>query len=237
MGDTMRFIIEYKKYLENIESSDDIYIYNEILKRCKYDKLAIKEGLIFSYPIDKTISIIKKKFPKFDIMLGDDGDIFIECQPPDKLSEYLPLITNLGYFISNVTLDGKNWCSDFDNEAKPIAFFIEPKYDLEVTNNFDKLYHVSPLKFKNKIQRIGLVPKSMNKISKHPDRIYLMNDITRANEFGSYLLLKGEPYCIWEIDVKCISAIYSDINMRDNGFYTLSNISFRCMKLIFEKNK
>ena len=57
---------------------------------------------------------------------------------------------------SNKQSDGKT-CSDlikeFDEKTKPIAFILEAKYDLEVLIP-DKLYHCSPLKYKDKILKI-----------------------------------------------------------------------------------
>jgi hypothetical protein len=64
MGNTFKFILEYKDYIDNIESSEkDNYIYNEILKRTKFGRLAIIEGLIHTYPSDKSINILKEDFP------------------------------------------------------------------------------------------------------------------------------------------------------------------------------
>lgn len=56
MGNIYKFLFEYQEYIKNIENSDnDKYIYNEILKRTKYGKIPISEGLIFTHPIDKSI--------------------------------------------------------------------------------------------------------------------------------------------------------------------------------------
>ena len=42
MGDTLKFIFEYNEYIKNIENSNnDEYIYNEILKRTKFNRLVI----------------------------------------------------------------------------------------------------------------------------------------------------------------------------------------------------
>ena len=36
----------------------------------------------------------------------------------------------------------------------------------------EKLYHISPSLYRNKILKIGLIPKSQNKMQSHPERIY-----------------------------------------------------------------
>jgi hypothetical protein len=62
MGNTLQFLFEYNEYIKNIENSNnDEYIYNEILKRTKFNHLVILEGLIKTHPIDKSINIFKKK--------------------------------------------------------------------------------------------------------------------------------------------------------------------------------
>ena len=54
MGDTLKFILEYGDYINDIENSKaDNYIYNEIQKRTKFGKLTLTEGLISTHPIVK----------------------------------------------------------------------------------------------------------------------------------------------------------------------------------------
>lgn len=129
MGDTFKFILEYKKYIDNIENSEeDNYIYNEILKRTKFGRLVIVEGLIHTHPIEKSVNIIKRRFPELIIEVGSDGEIYIENQYPQKLEKYLPIITNLGYFISLITFDGQEWIKEYNSDTKAIAFILENNY-------------------------------------------------------------------------------------------------------------
>ena len=133
MGNTFEFILEYRDYISNIEKGDkDDYIYDEILKRTKFGKLSILEGLIFTHPIDKSTNILKKRFFELEVEIEDEGGIYIEIKEPNKIGKYLPIITNLGYFISLYTLDGSNWLKDYNNDTEMIAFYLEPKYDLKV---------------------------------------------------------------------------------------------------------
>ena len=133
MGNTLQFLFEYNEYIKNIENSNnDEYIYNEILKRTKFNRLVIVEGLITTHPVDKSMNILKRRFGELLINKEPDGEIYIENQPPQELKKYLPLITNLGYSISKFTVDGQEWLKDYDNDTKPIAFILEAKYDYEV---------------------------------------------------------------------------------------------------------
>lgn len=244
MGDTLKFLFEYNEYIKNIENSNnDEYIYNEILKRTKFNRLVIVEGLIKTHPVDKSINILKRKFSELFINKEPDGEIYIENQPPQILKKYLPLITNLGYSISKLTIDGKEWLKDYNDMTKPIAFILEAKYDYEVDDIPEILYHTSPIRFKDKILKYGLVPRSGNKLSNHPDRIYLTDNVNKSFMFGDYLnndSVESEfyktGYCIYKIDGKSLSKLYSDVNLRDGGFYTTDNISPKNIKLIKEVN-
>jgi hypothetical protein len=235
MGNTFKFILEYKDYIDNIEDSEkDNYIYNEILKRTKFGRLAIVEGLIHTHPIDKSVNILKRRFPELIIEVENDGEIYIENQPPQKLEKYIPIITNLGYFISLITFDGNSWIKEYDSESCPVAFYLEPKYDLKVIVP-ETLYHTSPIKFKDKISKIGFIPKTGNKKSNHPDRIYLTDNLKTAVSFGENIKNETKDgYCIYKVDGKYINNLYSDINLRNGGFYTLQNIKPNCFELIKE---
>ena len=240
MGDTFKFILEYKEYINNIESSEkDNYIYNEILKRTKFGRLAIVEGLIYTHPIVKSVNILKRRFTELIIEVENDGEIYIENQPPQKLEKYIPIITNLGYFISKLTINGQEWIKEYNNDDKPIAFILEAKYDYQVEIP-ETLYHASPIKFKDKILKYGLTPKTGNKLSNHPERIYLTDDLNKAINFGNYLKELEDSewykngYCVYSVKGTGISKLYSDVNFRQGGFYTLNNIKSENIKLIKE---
>ena len=240
MANTFKFILEYREYIDNIEDSEkDNYIYNEILKRTKFGRLAIVEGLIHTHPIDKSVNILKRRFPELIIEVENDGEIYIENQPPQKLEKYLPIITNLGYFISKLTINGQEWIKDFNNDTKPIAFILEAKYDYEVEIP-ETLYHASPIKFRDKIVKFGLTPRTGNKLSNHPERIYLTDDLNKAIDFGNYLIEEEDSewykngYCVYSVKGTGISKLYSDVNFRKGGFYTLNNIKSENIKLVKE---
>ena len=232
MGNTFKFLLEYNEYIKNIEDSNlDEYIYDEILKRTKYNHLVIIKGLIFSQSINRSIDVIKNRFP--DLLIeSKNTSIYIENQPPQSIERYLPIITNLGYFISKYTIDGNNWLIDFDKKTTPVAFYLKPKYDYRVEVP-EVLYHVSPSRYSKKISKIGFIPKTGNKQSNHPERIYLTNSLDVATSFGKNL---KEPYCIYKLHGGCIKELYSDINLRDGGFYTLQNIKPDCFELIIKED-
>ena len=235
MGNKISFLMDYNQYLKNIDilsEKDDISMYENFKQHSKNGYLVLTEGLIKTYPLEKSINIIKKRFPNLIIEIEKDGDIYVEGDMVE-LKNYIPLFNNLGYFISTYTINGSDWVKEYDDDTKPSALYLEPKYDIEISQIPDILYHASPLKFKDKIFKIGFIPKTGNKLSNHPDRIYLTDDLKTAIYFGENIKKEqGDGYCIWRIDGKSLSNLYSDINLRNNGYYTLSNIPPKYFELV-----
>lgn len=231
MANKIKFILDYYKYIDNVEKlsyTEDNIIFNEIKKQSKFGYLAILEGLIITHPLSKSSNIIRKRFPELDVEVENDGEIYIEGKF-DVLKKYLPIFTNLGYFISILTIDGTKWLKNYTEKTVPIALYLEPKYDFKIENIPNILYHTSPLKFKNKISKIGLSPRTGSKLANHPDRIYLTDSIVNANNFGLYLKRENntfydDGFCIYSVNGKSIIDLYSDINFREGGYYTLQNI-------------
>ncbi len=240
MGNRFKFILEYYNYIDNIEElsiNDDINIFNSFNKQSKDGLLVLTEGLIKTYPLEKSLNIIKKRFPYLNVLIEDDGELYID-NFKKELKEYLPLFNNLGYFIAQIKINNE-WVKEFDENIIPIALFLEAKYDIKIDKIPNKLYHTSPLKYKDKILKYGFVPKSKNKISIHLDRIYLTDNILTAKLFAKNLQKEysdfyQDGYCIYSIDGDCIKELYSDVNLRKGGFYTLHNISPKCFKIVFE---
>lgn len=234
MGDKMRFLLDYYQYIDDIEllsSEDDNKMYDKFKKHSKNGHLVLSEGLIKTHPLNKSVSIINKRFPTLKVEVEKDGEIYIEGEM-QELKNYLPLFNNLGYFISLYTLNGSDWLNKYSDNTKPLALYLEPKYDIKIDNIPEFLYHTSPSRFKDKIQKIGFIPKTGNKLSKHPDRIYLIDDLNIASSFGRAEY--NTDYCIYQIKGNCVSSLYRDINLPEGGFYTNDNISPKCFKLIKE---
>ncbi len=232
-----QFILEYQEYIKHVNELfhvDDKLMYEKFLSQSKNGHLVLLEGLITTHPIDKSVNIIKNRFPNLNIKIENDGEIYIDGNF-GELKKYLSLFTNLGYFISLFTIDGEKWLKNYDNGTKPIALYLEPLYDLEMIVP-TKLFHTSSFKHKYKISKIGFIPKTGNKLSNHPDRIYLTDNFNVAYNFGLHIKKEtGEGFCVYEINSDCINYIYSDINLKNGGYYTKQNISPKCFKIIKEE--
>jgi len=213
----------------------------------------IKEGVIITHNITKYSRILTDYLDKLNIKH--------KINILDKLKFYLELNTNdlttlecinhqaytLGYFPSEykLTLNSglsnnfKDIDKDIDKDSlhniKSIEITYEAKYDDGLYKNDiicpPKLYHLT---YDDNYQSIcdkGLYPKSKNRLSIHPKRIYLFDDINNSNVLLNNLKisdrLKGiyKTYSLLEIDSSNDKfIIHTDPNYR-LGYFTYDNIS------------
>ena len=103
---------------------------------------------------------------------------------PNRESEIEKVVKELdvyGYFKS---IDEKMLHNAY------IKIMFEKKHEDNVSKKVRKLntiWHVSPIKHKDKILKIGLCPKTKNKKGIHPDRIYFALDINTAKNIKDEL--------------------------------------------------
>ena len=142
------------------------------------------EGFINTYPILKSINIIENRFPELIVKDQFGFRIYVEGDA-NNLEKYIPIFTNLGYSISLYS---------FDNEK--FSIYLNPKYDLEMFPVPDVLYYVIDSKLKGKISKIGFIPITGDKKSKHPDRIFVFKSVERAINYGESL---NNDYSVYEI--------------------------------------
>tara|TARA_R110000822_G_scaffold179075_4_gene318904 strand:- start:5291 stop:6028 length:738 start_codon:yes stop_codon:yes gene_type:complete len=230
----------------------------EIYKE-EYD-LNIKEGLIKTTPIGETIYILKKQFPNWIFKFGEKNkDFFIEIVKINdgiKLEYFeklLPLLNNLGYFISYMKIfendskiedkyDEKIVKNYFQN-SKTISIHLscEAKFDQKVNKIPEFLYHIAPLRNWEKIQKIGLVPKSRSKKAFHPERVYLGKDETNISTLASkFYRIEGiDSWVLLKIITNQIPGdylrLYQDPNYT-HGYYTLNNIPPQAIEKIKDIN-
>ena len=65
----MQFLLDYYQYLKNIDilfEKDDLSMYENFKQHTKNNHLILTEGLIKTYPLEKSINIIKKRFPNLN---------------------------------------------------------------------------------------------------------------------------------------------------------------------------
>ena len=223
--------IEFDEYLAHDMAQGywDVY---------KNDK--VEEGLISTTPTKKTVKIFKRRFPDYYFEILSDGEIEISAGRKDYVEEIKAidnLSKTLGWYISY----GNKINTNYEDNIQIIKYdddkFFDHKYEqinikqiFDTTRDIDLkpslLYHVTPVKNVEKILKIGLVPKHKDKLSHHPDRVYITDEL----EFAWGLKKQFERLNRIECEILKISTkgldikLYSDVDSRPNGFYTLDNI-------------
>ena len=178
-----------------------------------FDEFILNEGLIVSYPADKVVRYIQKKYnlddDSVDILMGDKGESIIVDKEIsqdilDKIN--LDLVNLAGYFCV------------LDNNG---VLFYDKKFDKEVFNELkqsgkiESFYHITPSKNDKKIQLCGLVPKYKNKKYTYPERIYLLSDEN----------LRDNEYFFTDFSKLNNIKLYVAVNAKDYiGYYTMDNI-------------
>ena len=213
----------------------------------EYD-LNIQEGLIKTTPIGEAVYILKKQFPNWIFQYDKgDKDFTIEILKikegiqPEYFEKLIPLLNNLGWFISYIEIHGdgieikdkyneKIVKNAFQNKkVYSIYLECEAKFDQKVNKIPSFLYHVAPLRSWDKIQKIGLIPKSRSKKAYHPERVYLGKDEKNTSNLApKFYQSEGiKDWVLLKINTNMVPGdylrLYYDPNFK-YGYYTLNNI-------------
>lgn len=125
-------------------------------------------------------------------------------------------------------LKSKEKYDEYEPDEDIYTILIEPKYGNEFQPNKlpNKVYHITDEKYLDKIKKIGLIPKSKNKLTKHPDRIYLLLKKSTIDDLLDNPDFDLDNPVILTINIKDFKnkyKIYPDPNT-ENGAFTLNNI-------------
>ena len=224
----------------------------------EFSKIEINEGLITTYPMDYLVKKItrllgmgmKIKFHKHIDKLFNTLSVSFRTADIEVLNLLSDYGTSCGYFISAILVNDK-WLSNIKQvkleKESLIEVVFESKFDEEVESIPNKLYHVTPYDYVDKILKKGLIPKSKSKLSFHIDRIYLAINIKAAksiiNEFKIHDTFnkKSRNYSILEIDTDNLHVKFMkdpNATLPDGeilGIYTHENIHSKFIKLYEDK--
>jgi hypothetical protein len=232
--------LELLKIYENLVERP-IDVLSEGLE-CSYNPDTVIEQLYRWY---ETILHIRKIFRK-----DDSKKIEILISNPltkEKLQMFYRFLSQMGYYIASYktkfpSKEDYKWNEEtflnLDYTKLPIMIYIEAKYDCRATIESPKLYHVCRQVNLEKILKIGLVPKSKEKISNHPERIYLSKYLKDAELIKKMFedRYPNEIFCMLEISLKDIKnekmGFMEDPNFPKKGIYTYSNIPPNAIKEI-----
>lgn len=208
----------------------------------------LSEGLIVTRPMDFTVEYMNKWFNDGSMSFNESNSnkiwiVILKQVELELLNSVFKTMNNLGWYpsyfmkysfpLNSPQKFNLTYFLEFIKTELPVILYFEAKFDVPLNGDEipDKSYHITPKKYLNKILSIGLVPKSKEQLSYHPDRIYLS-----YNKDGLKILFKNKKFIsdeiefsILQIDTKKlyrerVITFYKDPNFQDFGFYSLRNI-------------
>jgi len=202
-----------------------------------------EEGLIKTTNINHTITLINNWIKgEMDlertklIIKSDIENWFVyKITKETNLVELFRLVDNLGWFPAYIQYKGQSAkysqpnLEMFLEEFGEVMVKFESKYDVKYIPENNIFYHITSDKYIDKIMKIGLVPKSKEKISSHPSRIYLLINEESINDlidvFSYQYNIKPIVLRI-TIPQEKLNGIkfYNDTNFPEKGIYTESNL-------------
>ena len=212
----------------------------------RYDEY-ITEGLILSHDINKVIKIIQKMlndeniYNKINILNNNKYELDLTLFDYDLILKLNKINNILGYFPS--LYDQGNIKHKSINDIifdKNLTISYESKFDTSKPKKYEKMYHLSPSKNRENILKKGLKSKSNNRLTSHPERIYLFSDYNNYN-----LLLVNlkkddffnkniqQLYDLYEIKIESNINLHDDPNYID-GYYTYDLINKNNIKIIIK---
>lgn len=190
----------------------------------------ICEGLIRTYPIKTAQHYAQKLFSL------DEGQIVIFSD--NNIEKMRIIIPQNKMFIERIK-KAMDLCGYFCSREDEYPYIdkwsylhFEPKNQDDVNDyvrSMKYIYHVTPVKYLNKIRKIGLKPSFKNKFFAYPERTYCFIEKTSPEEIYNLkqqLRQNEEEYCLLVLDVSRISetvCFYLDPNYK-YGIYTKDNI-------------
>lgn len=243
----------------------NLFTYEELYgrpdpKRLRYDKeqKLLNEGLILTQPMEKSIKVIENA--GFEVIMFNSVNyknrFFVEINEHDSdWHKLLKIAENLGWYPSHVhssDIKHPNMIKFTNSNLKTylskyrqIWVLFEPKYDFELNvRSYDYFYHFTHKIFADRILKNGLDPRTEDKTSAHPPRVYLAFHASGAEKFGRKIVnrvtkIKPEDRkyhnrltddlvgVILKIDVSELPRyfkIYQDPNYLHDGCFTLNTV-------------
>lgn len=239
--------------LSDIINSPSFYDISEEYDIFEHEYL-LNEGLIKTWPIEKTVSVLKRAgiecdqyndMNVFNILVHTD-----DAKNIKTVNQALTLANNLGWFPSYVyyirndviVFKNKYELSIFKKTAPQydsVMIRFEAKYDVIVETIPRYLYHVTSNDRAIKIMSVGLLPKSNSITSSHPPRVYLSKSATDAERMVNrnpnfWAKSRDGKFTILEIDTNKIPSyfkIYRDPNALGHAYFTLNTIPKNAIEL------
>lgn len=238
----------------------------KLIREAQAERELIGEGLIWTVDIDEALSRIRGHMLTYPCRLEKTDDGKIESHFPSKFTaargqggnfpdsdtfnRLLRIMNNMGYFPSQIRYySNLNQAENFDfvklqanisnglGEVDEIIF--SPKYATPVPDHKipDKIYHLTDGVYEEDIFKVGLSPRTKNKLETHPSRVYfcVTNDcVIELIKHGRFEKPSGaKEIVILEIDSKSLKkdvSFFVDPSHK-GAYYTYQNIHPKYIKL------
>lgn len=196
------------------------------------------------------LSTVRRQLPKFLKYIGGDSEIEYS-DDTDDFTLIMSKMTNkglnsiisrcgvLGYFPSVFNVNGEYISGDEKTDIDGFISIVQ-NYDIDISDKFwiqfeswldqevtvpKKLYHVTKTVYVDKIKKRGLYPKAKNKISYHPDRIYVVDNYMVAIDILKQLSSNSDDsFSIVTIIPDNDKLILRTDPNYNRGYYTNQNI-------------
>jgi len=213
-----------------------------ILIKENMERQLLYEGLIFSYSPKTIISKLKKSGFKDITYNGKTINInFVLSEQNKEIYEKLNsfLYNVCGWFHGVSIADGvptKDKLDFFNHKNGNVFLQYEAKFDIEVSETPDTLYHLTACEKLKKVLNNGLTPRTSTEYFNFENRIYLSKskegliDFARQKSFIS----KKDCFIILKINLNGFTdriRFFIDPNFI-GGIYTLENIPKFTIELI-----
>ena len=215
----------------------------------EYDQY-LNEGLIKTYSLNMLHKTLYRFLASCDCPLrispieyNNTLELYLPVEFKKLISSIVSIGNQHGYFIPGFLFMNNNEKTEYlktynDENIEDFSVIVicfESKYDIQFKDLPEYIYHVTLKDKIEKIKKIGLSPKSKNKLSVHPSRIYCTINLEDAKElitrFKNISNKKEDDYVILKIiTLNLKNNFYEDPNYKENtgqikGIYTIENIS------------
>lgn len=244
-------IEKIRKEYPNFNHYGDQWILEIYSQIC--EEQLIKEYITQTIPLDKTLETLHSRFSGKYFKASKKGHerftvyfTKIEQNQFLNIDEIINFLDSFGWFpaLVNGYKFGKNSLKQFISDSKTIEIDFEPRYDLRIFPEEDKIYHLTFDVYWDSIEDKGLTPKNKSKISNHAERIYFIEkynerEFSRLGKFlYNTLNVKTKKHVkecyVLEIDISGLKKekqFYKDPNY-SLGIWTYENIPPIYIKII-----
>jgi hypothetical protein len=220
----------------------------KILIKEELERKVLYEGLIFSYPPTKVIKELKKR-GFFDVAYNNKTiniNFLLSKNNKEKYKSLNDFMQNLFGWFHGVSIAGKTPTKDkldfLKHSNGNVTLQYEAKFDIEVDDIPEHIYHLTTCDKLKKIQKIGLTPHDSLDYFNFENRIYFSLNKEKLKDLSKIKssITSNNCFVILNIQVKGFSnriRFFNDPNF-EGGIYTLENIPPQTIEAVerFELN-